>query len=263
MLTGINERGRYPNRPNLEDIDIAVFNPDIQPERSITYEAGVQTEISHNVGLRVTAYYRSLSDLIGVNVIESTVGGYISYDNVDFGNSQGVEIVLTKRMGQLFSARINYTLSRSEISSASPVTASQRVGSPLAFNTFLADWDRTHDLTSLFAFRLPADFTASFITRIRSGRPYSVLAERPNTERAPTFYNVDARLSKSLNLLSGSQRIYLQIYNVFNRRNIYSVYTRTGRWDDDGDSGTSYELTANPRRISPGTNLRLGIRFQL
>jgi len=260
MLTGVNERGKYPNRPNLEDIDIAVFNPDIEPERSVTYEAGVQTEIADNFGLRVTMYYRSLSDLIGVDVVESTVGGYISYENVDFGNSQGLELVLTKPMGQYFSARINYTLSRSLISSASPVTASQRVGSPLAFNTFLADWDRTHDLTGLFAFNLPADLNLSFNTRIRSGRPYTVMAERPNTERAPTFHNVNARLTKNLQLFGASQRLYLQVYNVFNKRNIYSVYTRTGLWDEDGDSGTSYELSANPRRISPGTRVRLGMR---
>lgn len=262
MLTGINERGPFPNRPNLEDIDIAVFNPDIEPERSVTYEAGVQTEIADNLGLRITMYYRSLSDLIGVDVIESTVGGYISYDNVDFGNSKGMEVVLTKSMGQFFSARINYTMSRSLISSASPVTASQRVGSPLAFNTFLADWDRTHDLTALLAFNLPADLNLSFNSRIRSGRPYTVLAERPNTERAPTYYNVDARLTKVLNLFNTSQRIYIQVYNVFNTQNVYSVYTRTGRWDEDGQPGTSYELSADPRRISPGTRARIGIRFQ-
>jgi hypothetical protein len=262
MLTGINERGRYPDRPNLEDIGIAIFNPDINPERSVTYEAGVQTEIMNNLGLRITTYYRSLSDLIGVRVIESAVGGYVFYDNVDFGNSQGMELVINKRPSRFFSARVNYTLSRSLISSASPVTASQRVGSPLAYQTVLADWDRTHDLTGLFVFYLPADSCISFNTRIRSGRPYTVMAERPNTERSPTYYNTNVRLNKRFNYFGGRQTLFIQVYNIFNRRNIYAVYTGTGKWDDDGDAGTTYAMTANPRRISDGTRVRIGLRLR-
>ncbi|MFQ6003475.1 MAG: TonB-dependent receptor domain-containing protein, partial [Candidatus Zixiibacteriota bacterium] len=46
LLSGINDRGRYPGRPNLQQVGLAIFNPNIKPEKSVTYEAGVQTQLA-------------------------------------------------------------------------------------------------------------------------------------------------------------------------------------------------------------------------
>ena len=260
LLSGINERGRYPDRPNLQNVGLAIFNPNINPEESVTYEAGVQTRVANDISLNVTVFYRELADLVGVRWIQTA--GYVYFDNVDFGNSKGLEFTLRKRFSNHFSARVNYTWSQTLISTSSPMTAAQTIGAPIAYRSFLADWDRTHDLTALIRVSDPKSWALSFNGKVKSGRPYTVLAEQKNTERMPWNINVDMRLSKYLYVFGLKETFYLQIFNLFDRRNIYSVYAVTGKWDDDGDPGTPYAHDANPRRISDGRRARLGLKVE-
>jgi outer membrane receptor for ferrienterochelin and colicin len=257
MMSNINQRGPHPDRPNLEDIGIAIFNAEMEPEKSVTYEAGLQYGLGEGSRINVTAYYRSLADLIGVTWIQSA--GYVMYENRDYGNSKGLEVALSHRVARRVTARLNYTWSQTLISSSSPVVAAQTIGTaPLAVRTHLADWDRPHDLAGSVSVRLPNGFRVSSNGQIRSGRPYTVLAERPNTERMPTFMNVNGRVSRDFNAGRMSHRVYLQVHNVFDRQNIHWVYPVTGRWDDDGDPGTPYASTANPTRLSDGRRVRIG-----
>lgn len=260
LLSGINEKGsEEPGRPNLGNVGLAIFNPDMAPEKSVTYEAGVQTQLIEDVSLNVTAFYRELADLAGVTWIQTA--GYVYFDNVDFGNSKGLEFMLNKQFSNYFSARVNYTLSQTLISTSSPLTAAQTVGARIAYRSFLADWDRTHDLAALLLISNPRNWAISLNGRMKSGRPYTVLAEHINTERMPGNITVDMKLSKYLNFFGFREVLYLQIYNLFDRRNIYSVYDVTGKWDDDGDLGTPYASDANPRRISDGRTARIGLKI--
>jgi outer membrane cobalamin receptor len=260
MLSGINENGRFPNRPNLQDVGLAIYNPNIRPEKSVTYEAGIQTQLMRNVTLNVTAFYREMADLIGVTWIQTA--GYVYFDNVDFGNSKGLEFTLIKSFSNYLSGRINYTLSQTLISTSSPMTAAQTVSStPIAYKSYLADWDRTHELSALVRVADPQSWAVSVNASLRSGRPYTVMAEQPNTERMPTIINFDLRLSKYFNFLGMHETIYLQIFNLFNRQNIYWVYPITGKWDDDGDPGTPYAHDANPRRISDSRRINIGFNI--
>ncbi|UCH09798.1 MAG: TonB-dependent receptor [Fidelibacterota bacterium] len=261
LLSGINEKGEYPNRPNLQGIGLAIFNPNIRPEKSVTYEAGVQTRLMKDVTLNVTAFYREMADLVGVTWIQ--VEGYVYFENVDFGNAKGFEFTLNKRFSNYYSARVNYTISQTLISTSSPMTAAQTISSaPIVVRSFLADWDRTHNLTALIRFSDPGKWALSLTGDLKSGKPYSVLAEQPNTERMPWNANVNLKMAKywTKGRLHGS--LYLQVFNLFDRRNIYWVYPGTGKWNDDGDAGTPPAHDANPRRISDGRRARLGIGIE-
>lgn len=262
LLSGINEKGEYPNRPNLQGLGLAIFNPNIRPEKSVTYEAGVQTWLMPDVTLNVTTFYREMADLVGVTWVQ--VEGYIYFENVDFGNSKGVEFTLNKRFSNYYSARVNYTLSQTLISTSSPMTAAQTVSSaPIVYKSFLADWDRTHNFSALVRFSNPGKWALSITSSLKSGKPYSVLAEQRNTERMPWNSNVNMKMDKYLRIGGLRGSLYLQIFNVFDRKNIYWVYPGTGKWNDDGDSGTPPAHDANPRRISDGRRARLGIRIEL
>ncbi len=260
LLSGINERGTNPDRPNLQQIGLAIFNPNINPEKSVTYEAGIQTQLTDDVSLNVTAFYRELADLVGVRWIQTA--GYVYFDNVDFGNAKGLEFTLKKRLSNYFSTRINYTWSQTLISTSSPMTAAQTVGAPIAYKSFLADWDRTHNLAALLRINMPKSWAISLKGKVKSGRPYTVMAEQKNTERMPWNINVDMRLSKYFNFFGLKETWFLQIFNLFDRRNIYWVYDVTGKWDDDGDPGTPYAKDANPRRISDGRRARIGLKVE-
>jgi len=259
LLSGFNDRGYYPERPNLSDPGPGISNPNARPEKTVSYETGVQFEAAYDVSMNITAFYREMSDLMGVRWM-SGAGGYIYLDNVDFGHAKGLEFVLNKRFGSYWSARINYTWSTANISTSSPQTAAQK-GRFIAYRTYRSDWDRPHDLSVNLIVSDPSSWAVSFIFQARSGRPYSVLAEQINTERMPWEVFTNLQLSKYFNLFNMQQVIYLRIANLLDQRNVLSVYSETGKWDID--YGEPRHLTANPKRISDGRTVQIGFKFNL
>ena len=105
----------------------------------------------------------------------------------------------------------------------------------------------------------PASWGMSFIFNAISGRPYSVLAEQLNTERMPAELYTDLQLNKYFFIWDLQESIYLRINNLFDKRNVLSVYSETGKWDVD--YGKPRDLTANPKRISDGRTVRIGFKI--
>ncbi len=263
LLSGLNDRGYYGNRPNLAGVSATISNPNSDPEKTVSYETGVQFRLGAASSLNVTAFYREMADLIGVRWMEGGgSGGYVYLENIDFGYSKGLEFTLEKRFSNFYSARINYTWSTSHISTSSPLTAIQK-NQTLGYRTFLADWDRPHNLTALFLLSEPRNWAVSLRGMAKSGKPYTVLAEQLNTERMPWYITLDLRLSKYFHLLGFTQTVYVQVYNLLDRRNVYAVYPETGRWDDDGYSSTPPDADKDPKRISEGRSIRLGFKMDI
>lgn len=259
LLSGINDRGYFAGRPNLNNSGPGISNANAKPEKTVSYETGVQFQIAAGTKIDVTTFYREMADLMGVRWLDGG-GGYIYLDNIDFGNSKGVEITVNKRLGNTWSARLNYTWSTTHISTSSPLTAAQK-NRFIAYRTFLADWDRPHNLSALLLWTLPRKWSAGISTSARSGRPYSVLAEVLNTERMPWDLTTDLRISRYFQFLGFEQTLYFQVSNVFDRRNILNVYMLTGKWDDDGLYSTPPDHDADPTRISEGRTALLGVKL--
>ena len=259
LLSGLNDEGYFAGRPNLNDPGPGISNPNAKPEKTVSYETGVQLQLTADMSMNVTTFYREMSDLMGVLWMDGG-GGYVYLDNVDFGNSKGVEITLEKRFSDFWSARLNYTWSTSKISTSSPLTAAQK-NRFIAYRTFLSDWDRPHDLSALLLISNPSSWAISLISSARSGRPYSILAEVLNTERMPWEMTTDLRISKYFRFFKLKETVYFQMYNIFDRRNIRNVYSETGKWDDDGLFSTPPDLDASPTRISDGRTARIGLKI--
>ena len=79
----------------------------------------------------------------------------------------------------------------------------------------------------------------------------------------PTVTSFDLSVRKAFTVFGFRPTIYLQVYNVFDKANVLSVYPVTGRWDDDGDPSTPRAHDANPKRISDGRRIRVGIRIAM
>jgi len=257
LVSGLNDRGYFAGRPNLSDPGPGISNPNAEPEKTVSYETGVQLELARNVVMNVTAFYREMGDLMGVRWI-SGGGGYIYLDNVDFGNAMGIELFLNKRLSSMWSARLNYTWSNVNISTSSPQTAAQK-NRFISYRTFIADWDRPHVFSTTLLFTDPQSWAVSVMFNARSGRPYSVLAETLNTERMPWEHYTDLRINKYFSFWGIFSTVFVRVLNVFDIRNIQSVYSETGKWDID--YGEPRHLSANPKRISDGRAIRLGFEI--
>jgi len=258
LLSGYNDEGYLAGRPNLGAYP-GISNPNANPEKTISYETGVQFELIPGVTANVTGYYREMSELMGVRWMNGG-GGYVYLDNTDFGNSKGVEMYLEKNLSDMWSGRINYTWSTANISTSSPMTSIQK-NKFVGYKTYLADWDRPHEFSAILLVSNPSSWAASAVFNARSGRPYSVLAEELNTERMPMETKLDMKFSKFVHYASMKGTIYLKMGNVFDKKNILSVYPLTGEWDDDGESGTTPDHDAVPSRRSEGRTAVLGFKL--
>jgi len=263
LLSGVNENGPYPDRLNLQEIGLAVYNSNIQPEKSVTFEAGVQTQVIENLSLNITAFYREMADLIGIKYIMDAKSPYRFFDNLDFGQSKGFELTLNKRLSSNYSMLVNYTLAQTMISTSTPLTGAQMVGAPIAYRTHLADWDRTHNIASMISIRGLRKWRLDLKGKAKSGTPWTKYAELENTERKPWNFNLDLKISKNFHYFGFNENFYLQVSNLTDRENIYSIYSETGKWDDDGDAATHHVMDANPRRVSDGRRVKIGIRVSL
>ena len=75
-------------------------NADLEAEKTIAYEIGLQQEITSTIAVDVTAYYKDFRNLLGleqINTIDNVT--YNRYVNRDYGNTKGITIGFTKSGG--------------------------------------------------------------------------------------------------------------------------------------------------------------------
>ncbi len=244
-------------------------NPNMDAQRTNQYEVNYNNQLTDILALNVSAYYKDIYNQLGQVYVPAIPLPYFQYSVSEYGNIKGVEFTLRKRPTRQdhIQMRLNYTLSQSRATSSSPGDNYMRPIDPytdlIAFP--LSEYPTANDI------RHRADFILSFIwannqgfsiggiqplenlnlnftTTWRSGVPYTKtdLSGRAigelRTERGPSYWKTDMRLSKSFYLrdwlgesMGNSQiELALFVYNVFNLNEAIGLYTSTGDPDDRG-----------------------------
>lgn len=144
------------------------------------------------------------------------------------GRAYGLELFLRKQKGR-FTGWISYTLSRSE-----------RTFDGIKGNTFLAGFDRTHDLSVVLSYDIFDWFTVSSTFVLSSGAPYTPIKSvymvnfmptleygLRNSARLPMYHRLDLSLSFRLTKKNKPFQAdaILSVYNVYNRQNVFFTYT--------------------------------------
>lgn len=226
----------YPDRrgqyyfPITEEWHFFQPNSNMNPEKTIAYEAGVQIKLSDDISLDMTAFYRDMSNLIGERFfLEANNGnGMVIADNFDYGNSKGVEFSINKRFSNYFGLNLNYTFTNSQITSSTPWTKLQ-IDNP-TYKTYTSDWDQPHTINFDLFISLPGKWDITFAGHYSTGLPYTLSSSsEPNTERSPDFSQFDFRLAKTFEVLGLKPQLYVNVLNLFDRKNIYSVYPSSGQ----------------------------------
>ena len=247
--------GQYRPNPQIQQAPLAM--PDIKQEKTVDYEFGLQTELSTNISLDVTAFYRKSSNLIGTITTETFDGKKFSiFNNVDYATVKGIEFSLKKRLSNHFSAFFNYTLSKTLVSTSiffnQPTDESR---------TFPADWDQPSVFQGNIYYESDAGYGFSLYGSISSGLPYTRSRFDPNGARAPALHELSLQLFKNFKLMGFSQQIFIQIQNLTNDRNIYWVYSDSGIAGQDANPATSYDYTNDPTEYGPGRVIQFGIKL--
>ncbi len=215
-------------------------NANLNPERTVSYELGLQQQLSDNIAFNFTGFYKDVRDLLALQQIRvSTSIAYLKYVNKDYGNIKGITFSLTKQRlrGEWLYATLDYTFQVAEGNDTdassffldlSSGRQSEKLPVPL-------DWDQTHTLDAVLSFGGERSWMVTVVGSMSTGLPYTPalfdqdIILRPNTGRKPIRTNIDLLMEKSFSLGATTITAFLKMYNLIDTLNERFVYNDTGR----------------------------------
>ena len=258
-----------------------VANPAVRSQKTISYEFGISQQISDNTALKLSAYSKDITDLLGTIYVE-TLFRYAIFTNNSFARVQGVDLSFEKRMSNYWSAKLDYSLSVARGNESTPTEEAYNIfeGRPRSIKEFYLDFDRRHDISvniwimlpkehgfRLFGFYPLENIRFSLLGKLSSGLPYTPISDdrtkyfEKNSARMPWTKTVDIRLERMFDFSSVSFSLFLEAMNVFDWLNPLVVQPRTGKVWDDGKSqlfGSGEDYKHNPNDVGPPRIIRLG-----
>jgi outer membrane receptor protein involved in Fe transport len=234
----------------------------INPERTVLYELGIENQFTDDVVFGFTAYFKDIFDLNQVREVIAIPYSYYQYQNVDYGNVKGFEINLQKRMSNMWSFGLSYTLQFAKGTAADAYEWYSdhyyyQIDVPVI--DYWLDFDERHTLHANWDVSLPTDFflipfqnfNSSIVFSYHSGHPYTPRDLRgnklgdENSARIPGYFNVDWSLSRSIKIGPANFVLKGMIYNLFNTEQIVEVHETTGDPTWHGDPEPSLDQFQN------------------
>lgn len=237
-------------------------NADILPQKTSTFEIGLQQGLSEKLGMELTLYTKDVRNLLATEYERSVAGAsqaaYLV--NRDYGTVRGFTLSLFQRPFNGLSWNIDYTLQFVDGSYAVSGEQLQRYLAGLSETLVLSrlDWDRRHVLNNQITYQFNKGLTVSLVNRFLSGRPYTttrnlVRSFIPNNDDRPFQLTTDMRIFYKPKIIKQDIELFLQIDNLFDFRRDNGIY---------GDSGSSTETPEKERllsQIEAGTSRILGV----
>ncbi len=265
-------------------------NANLNPEKTITYEIGLQQQLSDNLSFDITGYVKDVRDLLALQKIQASASkAYFMYVNKDYANIKGITFSIKKRRNanELFGASLDYTFQSTEGSDTRSAAAFLDIASGRQSEKipYYLDWDQPHTLNATVNFGGPS-WNATVVGRIGSGLPYTprLLFEqiylKTNSERKPSQATVDLLIDKTVNIFDLGLTFFLKVFNLFDGLNENSVYDDTGRssYTLENELGTtqaadyyaslnpliksSKEYFSRPNYYLPPREVRLGLTLE-
>jgi len=238
-------------------------NPNLTVSKTIAYEIGYENQVSDIIAFGFTAYYKDIYDLIQTKNFFALPYSYYKVENVDYGNVKGIEFTVKKRTQNFWSADLSYTFQFAKGTASSswqayytiyyaenidPISGQYR----LPQGDFWLDFDERNIINATLGFEIPkefgvkalAGFFSDFIVSYHSGFPYTPTDLRgnplgdQNSARMPSWVNIDANFTKVISIAGLNLSLFANVYNLLNSQQVTSVYSATGRPDDDGKDVT-------------------------
>ncbi len=257
----------YQDRSFLSNLG----NPNLNPEVTVSYEVGLKSQITKDLALTATAFYNDKFDYIVSRRIEvkDATGRFVEktfFINQDYARIRGLELALTRRLGNSLTATLSGAYQIATGKSNSAAESSLQIRQQGFVNTtkeqFLA-WDRPFDMKLWLAFtpdstvylgKIPLEgfrvtMTSSFKSGLRytpfflaqvnefSGRPeYERIDDQPFAKVGSPWFWLNMRVSRDFFLgknRNSSLTLYFEVENLTNYRSAAII---------NGVTGTAYEL---------------------
>ncbi len=273
-------------------------NPNLLPERTTAYELGVDHVIDNTWRLDLTAYFKDIKDLVTTRQYDKgSPTEYTKYVNEDYGSAQGFDLEIKKLSSGVFSGAVSYGYMIAKGNGSDALEPYYNFGtadSTLPVSKYPLDFDQRHTLVGHLDWKFPTDWKGSLAGiaipnnwglslagNYGSGLPYTETDSQGNRlsgrneGRLPAYYTVDMKFNKNFDVWAGKLlTFFVEVDNLFDRRNIINVYTRTGLPDDDrnayGDGlatnqieldGADLLYDHDPQNYSPPRTVRTGFEI--
>ncbi len=289
----------YKSATSNFDANSVLGNPNLEYEKTIQYELGVNTQISEYVVIDVHGYYKDQFGLIGTSDEKWKNINLERYVNLGYGRMRGFEFSIEKRPAHHYALTFNYDFSYA-YGKESEQHASQEarlLGIPENRDEHPLNWDETHKVNAnmtvhydkgdhprLLGLVLPDDWQMTLMWEFGSGEPYTpseyttgIENSRlilPNSARKPWRELTTLKFDKyyTLSARSGNRLFFgFTIDNLFNKRNVLAVHGQTGSPTEAvhplnpayDPNDNRQEWDANPRSFGSGRNVlfRIGMTF--
>ncbi len=215
--------GIYHQNPQGYEILDATGNNELNPEKSYQFSLGAEIQFTDFLSLDVLGFYKRLEDLIVFDQSADLSDGFgSSWVNSGDGHIYGMEVFLRWETFKNFEGWVALTLQRS-----------QRRDHP-DWDFYWYDFDQPVILDVVASYRLPYGFRIGARWRYTSGNPdtpvinsiydsdsdnYIPLQGPYNSDRLPAFHALDIRIDKDFNFRRWKLTVYLDLMNVYNRKN--------------------------------------------
>jgi outer membrane receptor for ferrienterochelin and colicin len=256
--------------------------PNLDAERTITYEVGISHQFSDKTALHVTTYYKDVTGNIGTKYyypyVDGRYVGYTLYVNEAYSNIKGLEITFDTRPSKYFSGGFDYTFSVAKGSASSE--EENYPGTDESTLLYYLDFDQTHSFNASATFNIPENegpeifgtkifenMDFSFILRASSGYPFTPSGRDvgfvvKNSLRMPAKYSIDMEIGKEFKLYDKLKgRVFVEVLNLTDHRNVLYVYGDTGEPDITYTGDLSEEYMRDPSNFGAPRSIRAGFSF--
>ncbi|MBZ4375772.1 TonB-dependent receptor domain-containing protein [Corallococcus sp. AS-1-6] len=221
--------GVYHSPPVQDEPSTGFGNPDLGAKRSLQYSVGAEWQARPEWFVGSEVFYNDLDDLIvrsNARIVRDGESVPENLKNGGVGRIYGFELLVRRALTDRLFGWISYTLSRSE----------RRDAPGARWRKF--DNDQTHVLTAIASYKLPKGWEVGARFRFASGNPTTPVlgAKRDdttdvfipyyglvNSQRLPSFNQLDIRVDKNLVFDTWNLDLYLDLTNAYNNQSVEGV----------------------------------------
>jgi outer membrane receptor protein involved in Fe transport len=252
---------------------VNLSNPELEPTKTTSYEAGFRQQIGEVAALDIAVYYKETRDLIQLTNFQAKPAPYASFVNGDYGTIKGLSLNLNLRRTSRVAANLSYTFQQATSTGSTANTGFFVGWLGGVYPTFVAptDFDQRHTgslnldirlnkddgpaflgvkpfanmgINLLFTFGSGFAYTPRNVGDTVLGATFSTAYPRAaiNSAYGPWHTQLDLRLNRELELAGVKFDVFLWALNLLNTENINpinkaiitNVYGATGSNFDNG-----------------------------
>ncbi len=239
--------GRFYQSQGIHELDVQdgddMFHPAELAEHRVI---GLDHRFRNHIQLRLEAYHKKRSDLrpTYLNLLNDVLYSFPEAElgrvrvTPERGEAKGIEFFLKKNTGGKFNGWINYSLAFAQ--------------DEIDGTTIPRYFDQRHTVYLDFGYRPSRKWSLNVAWLFRSGWPYTastfeqsassdevflinVPAGPMNAERLPAYHRLDLRASRHFTFSRSRLSIFLDIQNLYNRRNVRLFVPSVVSLEPNGD----------------------------